>query len=99
MSACLGAEITLHAGGGWTGHTFFRVKHPITQKSLHTNSIQAVISFCAEHNLFFDREFVSKVTDKLDWNSKYGYLVPDRELDKNLIVTSAQKYLNRIQSE
>lgn len=96
MSARLMADVTLHAGGGWEGHVFFLVKHPITQEQLSTNSFGSVRKFCEKHQLQEDPEIVEFLT-KLEYSEKYGWLVPKQYLDARQIVTSAYNYLKEIQ--
>lgn len=96
MSAKLLADISLQAGGGWEGHTFFLVKHPISQAQLSTNSYESVKNFCNTHNLMEDPE-IEVFLSKLHFDEKYGWLVPKEHIEKYSPVTSAIKYLREIQ--
>lgn len=92
------AKISLEAGGGWLGHTFFLVEHPILKnKTLSTNSINQVEKFCKSNNLFFDKEELLDILSKLKFDSKLGWIVPHEKLNKNLPISSANKYLKEIQ--
>lgn len=93
------SKIVMHAGGGWEGHVFFRVEHPISKVGLSTNVWENVEDFCKEHNLEVDDEIKMVMDNHLEYNSKYGWLVPQKFLNKNLIVTSAMDYLKQIQND
>lgn len=90
------ADITLHAGGGWEGHVFFLVKNPITGNQLSTNSYSSVKNFCKEQGLMEDPEIMVFLT-KLEFNDKYGWLVPKQFIEKYTPVSSASNYLKEIQ--
>lgn len=90
------ADISLHAGGGWEGHVFFLVKHPITGQQLSTNSLGCVKKFCQEQNLCEDPE-VMVFLNKLEYSDKYGWLVPKQFVEKHTPVSSANRYLKEIQ--
>lgn len=100
MSAKLTCIIEMHAGGGWEGHVFFLVKHPLSGEIIaRTNFIKQVESACEEHGLVFDESIKQVIKEKLVEDPQYGVLVPKEHLNKHLIVTSAQEYLNKIQKE
>jgi FAD/FMN-containing dehydrogenase len=94
--ATLLADIRLHAGGGWEGHVFFLIKHPITENQLSTNSYESVKRFCQEHNLTEDPE-IQIFLSKLEYDENYGWLVPKQFLEKSAIISSASRYLQDIQ--
>lgn len=96
MSATILADISLHAGGGWEGHVFFIVKNPISQVQLSTNSYKQVKQFCKDHNLTEDPEIIVFLS-KLEYNDKYGWLVPKEFISKHTPVSSASSYLRSIQ--
>lgn len=100
MSAKLTCLIEMHAGGGWEGHVFFLVKHPLTGEIIaRTNFLQQVESACEEHGLVFDESIKQVIKEKLVEDPKYGILVPKEFLDKNQIWSSASDYLRKIKEE
>lgn len=96
MSAKLLADVTLHAGGGWLGHTFFLVKHPISKEQLSTNSYENVKAFCLQHNLAEDPE-IEIFLSHLEYSEKYGWLVPKKHIDQQYPSSSANQFLRNIQ--
>lgn len=95
---CLLADISLHAGGGWEGHTFFLVKHPVTKKQISANSLKEVKNFCKENNLEID-PILFDVLANLEFDQKYGWLVPKRSVDKQFPVSSSNKFLKEISKD
>lgn len=99
MSAKLTATIELHAGGGWEGHTFFLVKHPISGEYIaRTNFLEDVERACAEHGLHFD-DSIKEILYKSLKKTEYGYVVPPEHLDKSQIVSSCSRYLKKLQED
>jgi hypothetical protein len=98
MGARLICEYEVNAGGGWNGHVWFMVTHPITKKSLRTNFIQDVVAFCEKNNLCLDPE-IYLIIMKLDFSEKYGHLVPLEHIEKNAPWSSASKYLKEIKKD
>ena len=99
MSAQLTAIIELHAGGGWEGHTFFLVKHPLTGEYIaRTNFLEQVESACVENNLIFD-ESIKDILYKSLIKTDRGYVVPPEHLNKSEIISSCSRYLKKIQED
>jgi len=91
------ANLSLHAGGGWLGHVFFLVAHPITGIEGRFNSLVEVEQFCRNHNLHLDRTtLVSEIFPKLSYDPKYGWTVPLDKIDKNRPVSTANHYLSEL---
>lgn len=94
------AEILIYAGGGWNGHVVFQVVNPITKKRIATNFLVDVELFCQKQNLYFDREtMVNEILPKLNYDPKYGWLVPIEKIEEHTPWSSASKYLKEIQKD
>lgn len=93
-------KIRVHAGGGWEGHVVYTAINPNNESELWMSSnIEEVKIFCEKHNLVMDENFESLVKQFLQFNSKYGYIVPLQYIDEYKPISSCSSYLKKTFSD
>lgn len=96
----LAALISIHAGGAYNGHVYFRVKHPVTGEYLHTNFLFQVQKFCEKHNLIQDRDLIDQLLLVVDNVPKVGWVLKkDISVDALTSMLSVEKFLNSYQQD
>ena len=99
--------ISLHAGGGWSGHTFFKVDlidfqgNEISDYS-HFNTLQEVKNYCLQYGYDIDIEEVRKILKNFlisDPKNEDIWLVEKDKLEPHREITSCQKYLTKVNAE
>lgn len=89
--------VSVHAGGGWEGHVFL-----VIRKSTGKKNSNLYDGIEGEFELFGSaqkKEVLSIVTKKLVYVKDSGLVIPISEIDENLPISSASKYLDAVNKE
>lgn len=95
----LSAMLTVQAGGQHDGQVMFRATHPISKKFVVSRFLIDTEKFCREHGLEFDRSLVDYFLERLNYEVKTGWSVPEHFIDATYPTTSVNSYLRDLQKD
>jgi hypothetical protein len=94
MSDAKVVKMKVHAGGGWEGHVVFTSTNPDNPEDyLMASNMAEIVAFCQKRKLAMDPKFEALIQKHLSYEHKMGLVIPIQEIDDNLPISSASKYL------